>query len=50
MNRRLTVTIAATATLGIAATGVATSAGAAIKKNEIRMVGGTSSNPASSSR
>ena len=41
MNRRLTVTIAATATLGIAAAGVATNAGAAIKKNEIRMVGGT---------
>jgi hypothetical protein len=39
MNRRLKVAVAATATLGIAAGGVAT-AGAAQKKNEIRMVGG----------
>jgi plastocyanin len=40
MNRRLKVAVAATATLGIAAGGVAT-AGAAQKKNEIRVVGGT---------
>jgi plastocyanin len=40
MTRRLTVAVAATAALGIAAGGVA-SAGAAAKKNEIRIVGGT---------
>ena len=38
MNRRLVGAVAATATLGLGATGVA---GAAIPKNEIRMVGGT---------
>jgi plastocyanin len=40
MNRRLTVAVAATAALGLAAAGVATTAGAAAKKNEIRIVGG----------
>jgi hypothetical protein len=40
MNRRFTVAVAATATLGIAAGGIAT-AGAAAKKNEITIVGGT---------
>ncbi len=40
MNRRLTVALAATAALGLAATGVAATAGAAIPKNEIRIVGG----------
>ena len=40
MNRRLTVAVAATAALGIGAAGVATSAGAAAKNNEIRIVGG----------
>jgi plastocyanin len=40
MKRRLTVAVAATAALGLAATGVATTAGAAIPKNEIRIVGG----------
>jgi plastocyanin len=39
MNRRLTVAVAATAALGLAA-GVGTSAGAAVKKNQIRIVGG----------
>jgi hypothetical protein len=40
MTRRFTIAVAATATLGIAAGGVAT-AGAAAKKNEIQIVGGT---------
>jgi plastocyanin len=40
MNRRLTVTVAATAALGLGAAGVVASAGAAAKKNEIRIVGG----------
>lgn len=40
MNRRITVAVAATAALGMAAGGIA-SAGAAAKKNEIRVVGGT---------
>jgi plastocyanin len=42
MNRRLTVAIASTAALGLVATGVASTAGAAAKpkKNEIRIVGG----------
>jgi plastocyanin len=39
MNRRLKLAVAATAALGVAAGGVAT-AGAAQKKNEIRIVGG----------
>lgn len=39
MNRRVTVALAATAALGLTAGG-ATTAGAAIKKNEIRIVGG----------
>ena len=43
MNRRLTVAVAATTALGLAAGGVAT-AGAA-KKNEIRIVGGTTMKP-----
>jgi plastocyanin len=38
MNRRLTVALAATAALGLGA--AATTAGAAAKKNEIRIVGG----------
>jgi plastocyanin len=40
MNRRVTIALAATATLGMVAGGVA-SAGAAAKKNEIQIVGGT---------
>jgi plastocyanin len=42
MNRRLRVAIASTAALGLVATGVASTAGAAAKpkKNEIRIVGG----------
>ena len=40
MNRRLAVALGATAALGLAATGVASTAGAAIPKNEIRIVGG----------
>jgi plastocyanin len=40
MNRRLMVAVGATAALGMSAVGVATTAGAAIKKNEIRIVGG----------
>jgi plastocyanin len=40
LNRRLTVAVAATAALGLGAVGVATTAGAAAKKNEIRIVGG----------
>jgi plastocyanin len=40
MNRRLTVAIAATTALGLAAGGVVATAGAAAKKNEIRIVGG----------
>jgi plastocyanin len=39
MNRRFTVAVAATTALGLAAGGIAT-AGAAAKKNEIRIVGG----------
>ncbi|HKH16450.1 MAG TPA: plastocyanin/azurin family copper-binding protein [Solirubrobacteraceae bacterium] len=39
MNRRLAVAVAATAVLALAATGVASTAGAA-NKNEIRIVGG----------
>jgi plastocyanin len=41
MNRRLTVAVAATTALGLAAGGVIATAGAAPKKNEIRIVGGT---------
>jgi plastocyanin len=41
MNRRLTVGIAATAAVGLGTASLATSAGAAIPRNEIRMVGGT---------
>jgi plastocyanin len=43
MNRRLTVAVAATTALGLAAGGVVATAGAgaAAKKNEIRIVGGT---------
>lgn len=44
LNRRLTVTVAATAAVSLAAAGVATTAGAA-KKNEIRIVGGTKLKP-----
>ena len=44
-SRRLTVTIAAVAALGLLATGVATTAGAAGKKNQIRIVGGTTVKP-----
>src|SRR5215218_1723974 len=44
MNRRITVAMAATATLGLAAAGVGT-AGAAPKKNEIRILGGTTVKP-----
>jgi plastocyanin len=40
MNRRFTVAVAATAALGLGAVGVATTAGAAAKKNQIRIVGG----------
>ena len=40
MNRRSMAAVAATAALGVAAVGVGT-AGAAAKKNEIRVVGGT---------
>jgi len=39
MNRRFTVAVAATAALGIGAAGVATPAGAAAKKNQIRILG-----------
>ena len=42
MTRRFTVAVAATAALGIAAGGIASAgAGAAAKKNEIQIVGGT---------
>jgi plastocyanin len=41
MNRRLTVAVAATTALGLAAGGVIANAGAAAKKNEIRIVGGS---------
>ena len=41
MNRRLTVAVAATAALGLPALALASTAGAAAKKNEIRIVGGT---------
>jgi plastocyanin len=44
MNRRFTIALAATATLGMAAGGVA-SAGAAAKKNEIQIVGGVTVKP-----
>lgn len=44
MNRRLTVAVAATAALGLAA-GVGTTAGAAAKKNQIRIVGGITVKP-----
>jgi plastocyanin len=40
MNRRITVAVAATAAVGLATAGIATTAGAAAKKNEIRIVGG----------
>jgi plastocyanin len=40
MKRRLVVAAAATAAVGLAAAGVASTAGAAIPKNEIRVVGG----------
>jgi plastocyanin len=45
MRSRLTVTIAAVAALGLLAAGVATTAGAAGKKNQIRIVGGTTVKP-----
>ena len=41
MKRRLTVAVAATAVCAAGSAGVAANAGAAPKKNEIRMVGGT---------
>jgi plastocyanin len=44
MNRRVTLAVAATTALGLAAGGVAT-AGAAAKKNEIAIVGGVSVEP-----
>ena len=44
MHRRLTVAVAAVAALGISAAGIA-NAGAAAKKNEIRIVGGTTIKP-----
>ena len=44
-SRRLTVAVAAVAALGLLAAGVATTAGAAGKKNQIRIVGGTSVKP-----
>jgi plastocyanin len=44
-SRRLTVAVAAVAALGLSAAGVATTAGAAAKKNEIRIVGGTTVKP-----
>jgi plastocyanin len=40
MTRHLSVALVATAAVGLAAAGVATTAGAAAKKNEIRIVGG----------
>jgi plastocyanin len=40
MNRRITVAVAVTAAVGVPAAVVATTAGAAAKKNEIRIVGG----------
>jgi hypothetical protein len=40
LNRRLTVAIAATAAFGLSAAGVVASAGAAIPKNHMRIVGG----------
>jgi plastocyanin len=45
MNRRFAVALAATAAFGLAATGVAATAGAAIPKNEIRIVGGEQFKP-----
>jgi plastocyanin len=47
MKRRLTVAIAAVAALGLSAAGVATTAGASAKhkKNQIRIVGGTTVKP-----
>jgi plastocyanin len=45
MNRRITLALAATAAIGAAAGGVAASAGAAGKKNEISIVGGTKIKP-----
>lgn len=45
MTRRITVALASTAALGMAAAAVATTAGAAAKKNEIRIVGGTKVKP-----
>ena len=44
-SRRLTATVAAVAGLGLLAAGVATTAGAAGKKNQIRIVGGTTVKP-----
>ena len=44
-SRRLTVAVAAVAALGLTAAGVATTAGAAGKKNQIRIVGGTTVKP-----
>ena len=44
-SRRRTVTIAGVAALGVLATGIASAAGAAGKKNEIRIVGGTTVKP-----
>lgn len=40
MNRRLTVAVATTAALGLSAAGLVASAGAAIPKNHMRIVGG----------
>jgi plastocyanin len=45
MKSRLTLAIAAVAALGLSAAGVATTAGAADKKNQIRIVGGTTVKP-----
>jgi plastocyanin len=45
VRSRLTVAIAAVAALGLTAAGVATTAGAAGKKNQIRIVGGTTVKP-----
>jgi plastocyanin len=44
-SRRLTVAVAAVASLGLLGAGVATTAGAAGKKNQIRIVGGTKVKP-----
>jgi plastocyanin len=44
-GRRFTVAIAAVAVLGLSAAGMAATAGAAAKKNQIRIVGGTTVKP-----